>query len=436
MLPKNKLAIASALIVCAALASACKSSSPHSADAPGGTTGAGGAGPVSATNCPASATKAIGDGAEIKVGIVLPQSGPFAALSTVATGVSAYFDSVNADGGVAGHKLKLLVKDDGYDPSKTVVADNELISQDQIFATVAQVGTPTVAATQKLHEQTCTPQLWVQAGDPTISADFGAHPWTTNGILAYNTESAMWGQYIKAHKPGATVAMLALNNDFGGEYTTGVNKAAKTDGFSVATVQKVDPTATSVSSQITTILSKRPDVVIGAVGGAFCSKFMQGLAQGGYQGITIVTTACSSVNSFFKPVDPAGDKVFSLSTAPTLGASAEQGVTRYESDLRKYGNGVSPADNNVQAGYNCATLFVAALNAAAASPGGLTRVSLMNAAWTLNYAAPLAIGPAKLSGANDAYALETAQMTQYDAASHTQKPTGEKFDEEGKSGAN
>src|SRR5262245_4994275 len=146
----------------ALLASGCSGASGGAEANTNGAQGAGGQFAVDTGKCPSDATTPLGDGDAIKLGTVMPLSGPAAVIGAPLTqGMQVYFDKVNAAGGVDGHKVELVAKDDAYDPTKTVAQATELLQKDQVFATVGQAGTPNVAAAQPLAEQTCTPQLWV-----------------------------------------------------------------------------------------------------------------------------------------------------------------------------------------------------------------------------------------------------------------------------------
>ena len=97
------------------------------------------------STCPPEATTELAAGEDLKIGITLPQTGPLAAFGAIAQGLNTQFAKVNADGGVDGHKVVLIAKDDAYDPNKTPPLVTELIEKDKIVASIIQVGTPNVA---------------------------------------------------------------------------------------------------------------------------------------------------------------------------------------------------------------------------------------------------------------------------------------------------
>jgi ABC-type branched-subunit amino acid transport system substrate-binding protein len=392
---------------------------------------------VDTANCPPEATTELAAGEDLKIGITLPQTGPLAAFGAIAQGLNTQFAKVNADGGVDGHQVVLISKDDAYDPNKTPPLVTELIEADKIMASIIQVGTPNVASVRGLHESSCTPQLFVGTGFPAWG-DPANHPWTVGGILAYNTEAAMWGEFIDAKKPGAKVAQLVFNNDFGKSYQTAFETVAEEKGFEIVETKLHEGTAANIDNEVAAILAANPDVVLGETSGAFCPKLMAGLAAGGYKGITIVSATCASVASFFKPVDPAGNGVYVLGQQKDPSDPRfvdDAAMKEYKAAVTEFGAGADANNGSVATGYNSGALLIDVLTRAAEMEGGLTRANIMNAAWAVDFKIPLIVGgTAKLDGIKDAYISEFAEMLQYDASKGSQVPTGDTYDVEGKTG--
>ena len=419
-------------------AAACGDSKSDDDDGATGTTtaGSGDAFAVPDSACPADAKQELAAGAPIKIGISLPQSGPLAAFDAIRQGLKVGFDKINASGGIDGHQIQLIAKDDAYDPARSVVNMTELIDKDKIFASGGQIGTPNVAGARKKHEDTCTPQLFVNTGFPAWG-DPANHPWTTGGLLAYNTEANIWADFIAEAKPGAKVAQLIFNNDFGKAYQTVFTKAAAAKKLSLVNTQLHEATAPNIDNEISAILAAQPDYVLGGTTGAFCPKLMAGLAKGGFKGQLIISSTCASAASFFRPIDPAGDGVLVLTSIkdPSDPARAkDDDVVAYKADVAKYGPGVNANDVTVAAGWTEAQVIIDVLTRAAESEGGLTRVNAMNEAWNTDFDSPLLLGPVKLDGNDDAYGIETLEFFKYSAATHAMQATGEQFDQQGKTG--
>ena len=144
---------------------------------------------VPTDNCPADATEALAAGAPIKLGFIGPQTGPLAAFGVIAQGMKVYFDKINKEqGGVDGHQIEVVTKDDAYDPSKSAPAVQEALQGDKIFASVFQIGTPNVAGTRQLYADACVNDVYTP-----IAALANEKP-VSNGLAAslLNTMSPLW----------------------------------------------------------------------------------------------------------------------------------------------------------------------------------------------------------------------------------------------------
>ena len=165
---------------------------------------------VPTDNCPADATQPLAAGAPIKIGFIGPQTGPLAAFGVIGQGMKIYFDKINKEqGGVDGHQIEVVTKDDAYDPSKSAPAVQEAIEGDKIFASVFQIGTPNVAGTRQLHADACVPQALVGTGFPAWG-DPKNFPWTTGGIPSYTVEAKVWVEFIKQKFPAESLSTLAV----------------------------------------------------------------------------------------------------------------------------------------------------------------------------------------------------------------------------------
>lgn len=392
---------------------------------------------IDASSCPADATEPLADGEPIVLGGSLPTSGQFAAFGIAPeAGLRTYFNKINAEGGINGHQIELIMKDDGLDPARTVSNATELIEQDHVLANVYFVGTAQVQQTQSISESSCTPQMWVGSGTNQLF-DAVNHPWTTVGQLSYSTEASVWATFIAEQSPGAKVAMLVTGNDFGASYETSFEAAAEELGLDVVEVQKHEQTATNVDGQVAAIIAAEPDFVVAGTSGPFCGRLMTGLAQGGYTGGIMLPAPCGSVQSSLVPVGEAADNAYVVSVwkDPTDERYADDpDMIAFKEDVAEFGGGASADDTNVLLGYSIGSLVVDNLQRAADSADGLTRVSLQNAAWsTTGFSLPLSVTSmsATVNGIDDLFAWETVQMSQYDAATQTLNPVGDVIDREG-----
>lgn len=371
---------------------------------------------VPTENCPADATEALADGEPIKIAFVGPQTGPLAGFGVIGQGMQVVFDKINEEGGVDGHPLELVLKDDAYDPARSAPAVQEAIEGDGVFASVFQVGTPNVAGTRQLHADACVPQALVGTGFPNWG-DPANFPWTTGGIPSYTVEAAVWTEFIQEKFPDATkVAVLSFNNDFGKTYQEALSELLPEAGFEVVADIVHEPTS-DLSNEVTQLLASDPDVIIGGTTATFCTTLMTLARQGGYTGPILNSYTCQSIEQFMAPAGEAAANVHTLVVLkdPADPAFADDpAIVQYLEDVATYGDGVDPTIGSVGTGYNAAFLIQDALQRAAEAEGGLTRANLMNAFWSFDFVPPLALGGvASVDGVNDAYISEFGVMAEF-----------------------
>jgi ABC-type branched-subunit amino acid transport system substrate-binding protein len=393
---------------------------------------------VPTDNCPPEATTALADGEPIKLAFIGPQTGPLAAFGVIGQGMKVYFDKLNAEGGIEGHPVEVIAKDDAYDPAKSAPAVQEALEGDQVFASVFQIGTPNVAGTRQLYADACVPQALVGTGFPNWG-DPANFPWTTGGIMSYTVESNVWTEFLKEKFPDATkVALLTFNNDFGKTYKESLNELLPAAGYEIVADVVHEPTS-DLSNEVTQLLAAGPDVIIGGTTSTFCTSLMTLARQGGFTGPILNSYTCQAIEQFMVPAGEAAANVFTIVQIkdPADPAFAEdEDMQQYLADVAEFGAGVDPNIGNVATGYNAGFLITDALTRAAAMEGGLTRANLMNAFWSYDTVGPLLLGgTVKTDGMTDAYVAEYGVMAEYDPANKTYKTSeGVEVDVEGTGG--
>ena len=210
----------------------------------------------------ASAQKKYDPGAsdtEIKIGQTMPYSGPASSYSTIGLVMKAYFDKINAEGGVNGRKITLLSQDDGFVSSKTVEATRRLVEQEDVLFIAGSLGTAPNAAVQKYLNIKKVPQLFVATG-ATRWGDPEHFPWTMGWQPSYQIEGAILGRYTAATYATAKIGVLYQNDDSGKDYIKGF-KAGLGDAARLivaeASYELSDPT---VDSQVVTLKTAGADV--------------------------------------------------------------------------------------------------------------------------------------------------------------------------------
>jgi branched-chain amino acid transport system substrate-binding protein len=144
---------------------------------------------------------------EIKIGNIMPYSGPASAYATIGKTEAAYFTKINSEGGINGRKINFISYDDTYSPPKTVEQARKLVESDEVLLIFNPLGTPGNTAIQKYMNSKKVPQLFVSTGAAKWN-DPKNFPWTMGWQPSYQVEARIYGKYILQNYPGKTVGVL------------------------------------------------------------------------------------------------------------------------------------------------------------------------------------------------------------------------------------
>ncbi len=197
----------------------------------------------------------------IKIGAHFPLTGVAApGYSEIPSGHKAYYDYVNAHGGVNGRKIEYVVKDDGYNPTNTSKVTDELVLQEEIFGMVSGLGTPTHSAVVDFLNAQKVPDLLVSSGSLQWGDDPQQRPWTFGWQPDYMIEGKIIGRWVKKNMPDARVGLFLQDDDFGRDGAAGAHKYI--DDQIVETV-KYTPGNTDVAPQLAALQAADVDIVLG-----------------------------------------------------------------------------------------------------------------------------------------------------------------------------
>ncbi|MFI8526108.1 ABC transporter substrate-binding protein [Promicromonospora sukumoe] len=195
---------------------------------------------LSACSTPAAAEVPGVTDDTVVIGTHQPLTGPAAAgFASISAATAAYFEYVNANGGIHGRSIEYVVKDDGYNPANTQTVVRELVQEDQVFAVVNGLGTPTHSSVLDYLDQNGVPDLFVASGSLTWDQP-DEYPGTFGFNADYVTEGAALAQYALDTEPDAVVCVLGQDDDFGEgilagvELAVGAGKVASSQTYSTA----------------------------------------------------------------------------------------------------------------------------------------------------------------------------------------------------------
>jgi ABC-type branched-subunit amino acid transport system substrate-binding protein len=277
---------------------------------------------------------------EIKIGQTVPFSGPASAYATIGKAQAAYFNMINAQGGVNGRKINLIQYDDAYSPPKAVEQVRKLVESDEVLLTFQIIGTPSNAAVQKYLNTKKVPQLFAATGASKFT-DPKNFPWTLGFNPNYFVEGRIYGQYIIKEYPNAKVGVLYQNDDLGKDYLNGIKSGlgdkAATMIVAEASYEVSDPT---IDSQILKLKSAGADLFFSASTPKFAAQAIKKNAELGWKPVHILDINATSVGAVMQPAGLEASKgVISVNygkdpSDPTWKDDA--GMKRYFDFMAKY----------------------------------------------------------------------------------------------------
>lgn len=306
---------------------------------------------------PAAAQKRYDPGAtdtEIRIGQTMPYSGPVSMLGTIGKTTAAYFEKVNADGGINGRKLKLISLDDGYSPAKTVEGTRRLVEEDEVLLIFGNVGTATNLAIHRYLNTRKVPQLLILSGANRWN-DPRNFPYTLSGMLSYQAEARMYTRHMLATVKEPKIAVLSQNDDFGRDFVAGLKAQlgdrAKSLIVAEATYEATDPT---VDSQMAMLKSSGANVFFNFSNGKFTVQSLRRLGELGWTPQVYLPVGSSSIASILKPagVERAVGAVTLANMKNPLDPQwrDDAGIKAYYEFMKRWAPGLDPEDSlNVNA---------------------------------------------------------------------------------------
>ena len=317
----------------------------------------------------------------IKIGNIMPYSGPLSAYGVIGTTEAAYFNKINADGGIKGRKISFISYDDGYSPPKTVEQARKLVESDEVLFIFNSLGTPPNTAIQKYMNTKKVPQLFVATG-ATKWNDPRNFPWTMGWQPNYQDEARIYAKYILKEKPDARIGVLYQNDDFGKDYLVGLRdglgeKAASMiiaeDAYEVA-----EPT---IDSHIVKMKSLNANVFVDIASPKFAAQAIKKTAEIGWKPMHILTNVSASVGAVMKPagIDASQGIISSayLKDPTDPQWKNDPGLKAWNEFLEKYYPEANRADGGVVYAYTVAQTLVHVLKACG---DNLTRENVMKQA--------------------------------------------------------
>ena len=239
--------------------------------------------------------------AEIKIGNIMPYSGPASAYGVIGKTEAAYFNMINAEGGINGRKIKFISYDDGYSPPKAVEQARKLVESDEVLLIFNSLGTPSNTAIEKYMNAKKVPQLFVATG-ATKWDDPKDFPWTMGWQPSYQSEARIYAKYILKEKPSAKIAVLYQNDDYGKDYLKGLKDGLGAKAASMIIAEEsYETTEPSVDNHIVKLKSTGADIFVNITTPKFAAQAIKKIAEIEWKPLHFLNNVSASVGSVIKP---------------------------------------------------------------------------------------------------------------------------------------
>jgi branched-chain amino acid transport system substrate-binding protein len=339
---------------------------------------------LAATSSGALAQKKYDTGAtdtEIRIGNIMPYSGPASAYGVIGKTEDAYFKKINAEGGINGRKINFISYDDAYSPPKTVEQARKLVESDEVLFIFNSLGTPPNSAIQKYMNSKKVPQLFVATG-ATKWNDPKEFPWTMGWQPNYQSESRIYAKYILKEVPNARIAILYQNDDYGKDYVKGLKDGLGAKAASIIVAEEsYETTQPTIDSNIVKLKSTNADVFFNVTTPKFAAQAIKKMAEIEWKPLHIINNVSSSIGSVMKPAgfENAQNIISSNYLKDTSDPQwkDDAGMKAFDEFLAKYFPEGNRVDSSVMYGYTVAQGLVQVLKQCG---DNLTRENVMKQA--------------------------------------------------------
>jgi branched-chain amino acid transport system substrate-binding protein len=320
---------------------------------------------------------------EIKIGNIMPYSGPASAYGVIGKTEAAYFNKINAEGGINGRKITFLSYDDGYSPPKAVEQVRKLVESDEVLLVFNPLGTPSNSAIQKYLNVKKVPQLFVATG-ATKWNDPKDFPWTMGWQPSYQSEARIYAKYLMTEKPDAKISVLYQNDDFGKDYLKGLKEGLGAKASMIVAEESYETSEPTIDNHIVKLRASGADVFLSITTPKFAAQAIKKMAEIEWKPLHIVSNVSASVGGVIKPAGFENSQGILSAAYAKDGADpqwdSDPGMRKFLAFLAKYDADANKLDGSVVYGFGAAQTMVKVLEMCG---DNLTRENVMKQAANL-----------------------------------------------------
>lgn len=237
---------------------------------------------------------------EIRVGNVMPYTGPMASFGAIGRAEAAYFDMINEHGGINGRKIRFISYDDNSSPRATMEHTRDLVESDQVLLMFGSFGTPGNLAVREYLNKKMIPQLFVASGDAEWARP-RQFPWTMGWPPSFWSEGRIYANYIQAFYPNRKIAVLWENEQFGRDLLRGLSEGlGDTFGMVVADIA-FEWSDSSIDAQLDLLKSSGAELLVFDGAPSFAARAIRKMAELDWHPVILLANASASIAHALRP---------------------------------------------------------------------------------------------------------------------------------------
>ena len=367
---------------------------------------------------PISARQAHGGGVtdtEIRIGNIMPYSGPLAAFAAIGRAEAAYFDMINDRGGINGRKIKFISRDDSSNPRMAAEHTSQLVEQENVLLMFGSFGTPSNLATRTYLNEKKVPQLFVASGDEEW-AHPKRFPWSMGWQPTFRAEGRIYANYIQASYPDRKIAVLWQNDQFGRDLFRGLQEGLGVTARMIVADIAIEADM-SIDAQVDILKNSGAEVLVLNCAPPISARAIRRAAELGWYPVVVLVNAAASIANALRPAGLANATgVISTSFLKDAGDTTwkeDPSIKAWLSFMDKYYPDGDREDSYAIFGYAAAETLVQVLTQCG---DDLSRENIMRQAASLkNYQSPIILpGIAINTGPADFHPIKQMRLVQFD----------------------
>ncbi|MEK9279611.1 MULTISPECIES: ABC transporter substrate-binding protein [unclassified Bradyrhizobium] len=361
---------------------------------------------------------------EIRIGNVMPYSGPLSEFGAIGKAEAAYFDMINDRGGINGRKIRFITRDDNSDPSTALELTRNLVEQDDVLLMFGAFGTPGNLATRLYLNERKIPQLFVASGDEELSRP-NRFPWTMGWQPSFRAEGRIYANYIQAYYPHRKIVVLWQNDQFGRMVFKGIEEGLGDLNRLVLVDIAFDITDEHLEGHVSILKRAGADIFVFLGVPSTASKAIKLAASLNWHPVVIVNDASASIANAMAPAgleNSAGVISAAFLKDPSDPAwKNDPGMKDWFAFMDKYHHVESTNNNAALYGYAAAEALTQVLKQCG---DDLSRENIMRHAASLrDYQPSVALPNIRMNTSPDSYLpIKQMRLVQFDG--RTWQPFG------------